>query len=107
MMLNVNYVKSIKNAKYVVTMYDIIPMIFPKLYFDHWPKEVKQEYEARLRHIAQSADMILFISESSKNDFLQYYPKAKSRCKTVYIGIDRTQYYYQPGLKNQQHKPFV
>jgi glycosyltransferase involved in cell wall biosynthesis len=65
-----------KNTKYVLTIYDLIPLIYPK----HYPPGVKGwiRWQTNKHLIKKNVDAIITISETSKKDicrFLEVDPK--------------------------------
>lgn len=72
------------NIPAIVTIYDIIPLIFPRLF---------RARDAILLnfHIRQSikrADLVLTISNSSKQDIMKYFKIASDKIKVVYLPKD-------------------
>ncbi len=60
-------------GKRVATIYDLTPQLFPKF---HLPKTIQLE-KVRLERIKQKADLVIAISESTKDDFLKFAPGKK------------------------------
>lgn len=71
----------VKNAKLVATVFDMTPILFPKL---HLGKTVQLD-KIRLERIKQNADLVITISENSKKDFLQFAPGKK--VEVIYPGV--------------------
>jgi len=70
----------VKSAKLVATIFDMTPILFPKL---HLGKTVQLD-KIRLQRIKQNADLVITISENSKKDFLQFAPK--KQVEVIYPG---------------------
>ncbi len=77
-------------AAAVITIHDVIPMIFP----DHAPKSRKTKlfplYRRLMIEVGRRADMIIADSESSRRDIITHLRIPAGRCgrvKTVYCGL--------------------
>ncbi len=68
-------------GRVVATVYDLTPLTSPKW---HHPKTVQME-KLRLERINQQADLVIAISESTKQDFLKLYPG--KRIEVIYPGV--------------------
>jgi len=74
------------NTKYIVTIYDLIPYIFPNEYLK--TNEMKKLYKKALELVINS-DGMLAISQSVKNDLLKYnICKNKNKIKVINAGAD-------------------
>jgi glycosyltransferase involved in cell wall biosynthesis len=105
LMLNVRMPFGIKGARTVATVYDLIPVIFPSLYLKRWQQEVVLEYKKRLSQLASDTDCLVFISHSTKNDFLSHFPDVKGELEVVYPAVDQTRFYPKT-LGNQFAKTY-
>jgi len=56
------------NTYFAVTLYDLIPLIFPEIYLRD--RQERARYEARLE-VVKAADLVCVISESTKNDTIR------------------------------------
>jgi glycosyltransferase involved in cell wall biosynthesis len=74
-----------KNTKYIVTVYDIIPYIFPDMYLR--TTETKEQYNKALDLIINS-DNMLAISQSVKNDLMRYKGIEEKKVHVIYAGAD-------------------
>jgi glycosyltransferase involved in cell wall biosynthesis len=91
-MPNVNFIKKSPECRVIVTVHDLIPLIFKKFYLNTWPAEIKKEYLERLNYLNSIADFILPVSNSTKND-LNYYLKIKpEKMRTIYEGLKKNIY---------------
>jgi glycosyltransferase involved in cell wall biosynthesis len=68
----------------IVTLYDLIPMIFPEQYFAGSSR--RQAYNTRLEVIKQ-AELVLTISESTRRDALTHLQLDPSRVFTIGCGV--------------------
>ncbi len=82
--------------KCVVTLHDVIPLVFP----DHAPRSKKRRlfpiYKRVMYEVGQRADAILTVSESSRNDVIQHLhidPERRQNVRVVYNGVSDT---YKP-----------
>lgn len=71
--------------KSVVTLYDIIPMLYPDKYFQN--EKAKEWYMMRLNQ-AKKASKIITISESSKKDIKRILNIPYEKIEVIYGGVD-------------------
>ncbi len=82
--------KNKDQTKYVVTIHDLCYLTFPKMY----AKVERAIYRKKYSHALKTADAIVAISESTKNDILKYYPWVdESKIVTIYQSLNPI--YYQ------------
>lgn len=74
------------NIKTIITMYDLIPILFPKQYFQN--KLAEDWYFQRLEQ-AKKAAKIITISKSSKKDIEHILKIPSEKIKVIYGGIDQ------------------
>ena len=75
----------IKSCKYVLTLYDIIPLLFPNYYLDNIIK--KKLYEARLKSCIDMADRVISISETTKRDVIKYFNITDNKFEVIPLGV--------------------
>jgi glycosyltransferase involved in cell wall biosynthesis len=68
----------------IVMIHDVIPLIFPEIF-----KEANDLWMDRYKAIAQQADVIVTISESSANDIAQFLEISKEKIKVIFNGITK------------------
>lgn len=85
----------VKNTKLVATIFDMTPFLFPDF---HQPKTIQLD-KVRLNRIKQNADLVLTISENSKNDFLKFAPEKK--VEVIYPGVRLD---FRAKIKNEEVK---
>lgn len=73
------------NIPTVVTLYDIIPLLFPNEYFQN--EKAKVWYSQRLK-LVRKAVKIITISHSSKKDLVQLVKIPPEKIEVVYGGVD-------------------
>ena len=84
-----------RRTKVIVTVHDVGFRHFPELY-----KPIQVWYhELTMRKIKKRADVILTISQFSKNEIMKYYGVAESRIKISYLGYDQDQYNAKEEIK--------
>jgi len=77
-----------RRCKVVVTVHDVGFRHFPDLY-----KPIQVWYhELTMKKIKKRADVILTISQFSKNEIMRYYGIAEERIKISYLGYDQDKY---------------
>jgi len=74
------YTDSLRNAPFILTVYDLIDKIFPNKH----PKS--QILIKRMDEIIPRADKIIAISESTKNDLIRIYNIPSNRIHTIHLG---------------------
>ncbi len=78
-----------EKTKVVVTIHDLIFLRFPKLY-----KALDRSiYNQKFKFACQNSDVIVAISEQTKQDIIHYYHTDPNKIKVVYQGCDPV--YYQ------------
>lgn len=74
-------------AKRVVTIHDLIPLLFP----DHAPKAKKARlfplYKGLMRQVARRADLVIAVSESTKRDLVQTLDVPADRIAVTLEGV--------------------
>lgn len=72
-----------KNARAVVTVYDMIHERFPSMFSQH---DRTSEWK---RLTTQRVDRIICISESTRNDLLEFFDLPEDKVSVVHLGFDR------------------
>ncbi|MBI2596997.1 glycosyltransferase family 4 protein [Candidatus Daviesbacteria bacterium] len=85
-LFDVYYLAVLDNIRVVVTLYDTIPLTFPKEYFQN--EKAKLWYMERLTQ-AKKAAKIITISKSSKKDIERLLEIPPEKIKVIYGGIDQ------------------
>ena len=74
----------VRTLRFVVTVYDLIPLLFPDIYLrDPWQR---RRYEARLELIRR-ADRVLAISETTAADVIEHLGVTPERVVVVGTGV--------------------
>lgn len=74
-----------KFSKRIVTVHDIIPLIFP----EHFPRGIKGQINLFLQKVAlKNTDFIISDSESTKKDIIELLHYPESRIQTIYLAPD-------------------
>lgn len=84
-LFEVYYLSIPANIKSVVTLYDIIPILFPKQYFQN--DKAQGWYEERLNQVKRAAKIIT-ISKSSKKDIQRALKIPSEGITVIYGGVD-------------------
>ncbi|HAN76893.1 MAG TPA: glycosyl transferase family 1, partial [Bacteroidales bacterium] len=73
-----------KKIKTIVTVHDLIYVRFPQWYgfFD------RHLYNLKYRKAAQTADLVIAISEQTKNDLVDFYKISPEKIRVVYQGCN-------------------
>lgn len=75
------------NIKTIITLYDIIPILFPKKYFQN--KNAEEWYKQRLEEV-RKVEKIITISKSSKNDLIKILKIPEEKVAVIYGGVDES-----------------
>lgn len=84
-LFEVYYLSLPKTAKLVVTLHDLIPLLFPQKYFPN--QKAFDWYISRLNWV-KKADRIITISEASKQDIIKHLDIPEEKVKVVYGAAD-------------------
>ncbi len=71
-----------KNIKSVVTIHDLIFLKMPELY-SFWDRKI---YTYKFKKAANNSNLIIAISEQTKNDIVDYFGISESKIKVIYQG---------------------
>lgn len=91
-MLMVNVLAPIEKlpCRVCVTVYDIIPYIFP---VKEWGKTIVEEYHRRLRYLKENENIeVLYISKATERDFEEKIGKVRRSCVTT-LAADARRFY--------------
>jgi len=68
----------------VVTIHDLIFIRYPEFY----PWMDRQIYDAKFRHACRAADLVLAVSEATRQDIIEYYRTNAEKVKVAYQTCD-------------------
>lgn len=75
-------------CKVIATIYDLIPVLFPKHYFNSFKAlDLRYNYYRQLKAARKSA-MIITISECSKRDIIRILHVPEEKIKVIYLAVD-------------------
>jgi alpha-1,3-rhamnosyl/mannosyltransferase len=74
----------IQPCRTIVTIYDLIHLVFP----EHYTWLHRFYFQVVLRQALRSVSKIITISESSKNDLISYYGLPKSKIEVVFPAVE-------------------
>lgn len=77
-------------SKLILTLYDLIPLIFKEFYLDCAPEDWRLEYLESVESIKKNVDGIIAISECTKRDAMQSLGSPEKKIEVVYGGISDT-----------------
>lgn len=87
----------------IVTIYDIIPVLFPETQSPlrrlYWPHV--------LEHAATTADHILTISQQSKKDIMEHYNVAEDKITVTPLAVDLTHFNPSPKAASSNQTPYI
>jgi len=82
--IGIPFIYKSKTCKYVVTIHDLITLIYP----DKFTLKHRLIQNTLLPKVLRKADRIIANSNSTKNDIIRLYPEYESKIKVIYEGID-------------------
>ncbi len=100
-----------KTNKWIVTIHDTIPLIFP----DQFPPGIRGKIKFIIQnHLLHQAEAIITDSQNSKRDIIKYLNLPESKIHVIYLGVEKV---FKPitsvGILNQTlkkhhlHQPFI
>lgn len=85
-------------GKKIVTIHDLIFMRYPKLY-----KPLDRKiYEKKVKHACKVADVIIAVSEQTKNDIVIFFGINPNKIKVIYQAVDER--FLKPSSKTEQQQ---
>lgn len=85
-----------RGVKSIVTVHDLIFMRYPKLY-----KTIDRKiYSRKLQSACKNADIIVAISEQTKNDLIEFLKVPEEKIKVIYQGVNPL--YWQSTLETEE-----
>jgi glycosyltransferase involved in cell wall biosynthesis len=79
----------------IVTIHDLIFKIYP----DYYPTAQRWIYDWKFRYACENADIVVAISEQTKQDIIQYYGIAENKIRVVYQTCDER---FQQTISSEQ-----
>ncbi|EFG85782.1 glycosyltransferase family 4 protein [Novacetimonas hansenii] len=67
----------------IYTVHDMVPLVFPSTTLDN-----KKYHFNLLKRISEVSDAVCTVSESSRNDFLSFFPEARDKVFNTYQSLD-------------------
>jgi glycosyltransferase involved in cell wall biosynthesis len=107
LMMNVILPTDVCNTSIFLTIYDLIPLVMHDHYIDKWPKNLKIEYDRRIKKIPIWADKLIFISESAKSDFEKIDPRVISKSISIPLAVDHTKFWASLAPANKCKIPYI
>lgn len=75
-------------ARTVVTLYDLIPLIFREQYLDNAPEGLRSEYMRGLDLVKRNADGVVAISECTRRDAIRLLDLPEDKTVVAYGGVN-------------------
>jgi glycosyltransferase involved in cell wall biosynthesis len=82
---------NIRGPKLVVTVHDVFSLVSE----DFADEKFRRKKIARYEDIAKRADRIICDSQSTRQDFIRFFPEAEPKTCVIYMGVDE-QFYPRP-----------
>ena len=99
-MLMVNVLAPVKklSCRVCVTVYDIIPHVFP---VKEWSRQIADEYDRRLHYLTEHENVeVLYISRATEKDFEEKIGKVEKGCVTT-LAADARRFYKKRDEKTE------
>lgn len=81
-----NTLKPISGKKNVVTVFDVVPLLYPK----HYPPGIKGKINLRRqKHALSKVDAVITISETSKKDIVRFLDVPESKIYPIHLAQSR------------------
>lgn len=77
----------LKFSKYIITVHDIIPILFEKEYLKNPLKHIA--YKVRMKWTVYAADKIIVDSHCTRNDLIMYFNAKEENVEVIYLGVDK------------------
>lgn len=91
MMVNVLFLSRPVSCHTFVTVYDLIPYLFP---IKDWPKFIVEEYHRRIQFLNKEKSVnLIMISNATKNDWIQHIGKPAGEVEVTFLAADASQFY--------------
>lgn len=103
LMINVLFPVEKLNCKVFVTIFDLIPVVMP---VKEWSKEIKNEYERRLRYLKDNKPYFLFISCATQDDFKKYVDR-DAEGKVTLLAADSKKFYSKTNKNRKNNIVFT
>ncbi|QWT52104.1 glycosyltransferase [Eubacterium sp. MSJ-33] len=101
LMVNVLFPQRDLSCKMYFTVYDIIPVIFPD---KTWAESIKTEYNRRLGFLREKNKGLIFISESSRKDFITHLEEVSEAYVTP-LAADISLFYSE--IQKNEGEPYI
>ena len=82
------HVPRFHRPKLVATIHDVYPLISHDISTEKYRQKKKRHYG----RVARRADKIICVSESTRRDFVHFFPEAESKLSVIYEGVDEQFY---------------
>lgn len=87
-----------RKVKLVVTIHDVRVKVFP----DTFSKGTRMYYEFIYNFVFKRADVIITVSEFSKNEIIKYFPEVKNKLHVIPNGINLNRFKFQNTERKKQ-----
>jgi len=82
------HVPRFHRPKLVATIHDVYPLISHEISTGKYRQKKKRHYS----RVARRADKIICVSESTRRDFVRFFPEAEPKISVIYEGVDEPFY---------------
>ena len=104
LMVNVLFLAEAVSCPTFVTIYDIIPHIFP---IKEWPEPITSEYQRRLGMIKAEKNInLVMISEATRKDWVENLNDTRSNMAVTLLSAD-PRLFYAPRTKKTSDEPYI
>jgi len=88
LMINVFLPEKKSEIKFAATIFDLIPLVMRKEFLDKWPENISKIYLSKLNTIKKDYDLLLHISENTKNDFIKNFKTTNINHEVTHLAVE-------------------
>jgi len=85
----------LKKRPLITTFHDVIPLIFKPRYL------LERYYFKYYCNLAKKSDVVIAISNNTKNDLVKFFNISKDKIKVIYLGINTSKFYPKKSRKGK------
>ncbi len=107
LMLNIILPTQLKNTTIFATIHDLIPLVMAPEYICKWPQHLQAEYEHRIATLPGWVEKLIFVSESTKNDFAKIDSRVVSKSVVIPSAVDHTKFWSYISPTDTSREPYI
>jgi glycosyltransferase involved in cell wall biosynthesis len=107
LMLNIILPTQLKNTTIFATIHDLIPLVMAQEYICKWPQHLRAEYEHRIATLPGWVEKLIFVSESTKNDFAKIDSRIVSKSIVIPSAVEHTKFWSYISPTDKSREPYI